>query len=106
MLLLWEHEPASVGELGERLHLDTATMTPLLKRVQRAGLVSPPRDPPDERRVPLGLTSQGRALRAQALDVPLALSGPFAIVPASLATLRGAVPEMDRKHRRTGDYAG
>src|SRR3546814_5008115 len=71
MLLLWEHEPASVGELGERLHLDTATMTPLLKHMERAGLVSRTRDPQDERRVLIGLTSKGRALREQALDVPL-----------------------------------
>ncbi len=102
MLLLWEHEPASVGELGERLHLDTATMTPLLKRMERAGLVSRTRDPQDERRVLIGLTSKGRALREQALDVPLTLSNQFDIDPASLDDLRGAVQEMVRTLSRKG----
>src|SRR3546814_7138326 len=102
MLLLWEHEPASVGELGERLHLDTATMTPLLKRMERAGLVSRTREPQDERRVLIGLTSTGRALREQALDVPLTLSGPFDIDPASLDDMRGAVQEMVRTLSRKG----
>src|SRR3546814_17354504 len=102
MLLLWEHEPASVGELGERLHLDTATMTPLLKRMERAGLVSRTRDPHDERRVLIGLTSKGRALREQALDVPLTLYGQFDIEPTSLADLRCGVPGTVRTLSRTG----
>src|SRR3546814_17764786 len=54
MLLLWEHEPASVGELGERLPLDTATLTPLLQRMDGAGLFSRPPQPSHERRAPLG----------------------------------------------------
>jgi DNA-binding MarR family transcriptional regulator len=70
MLVLWEEEPQTVGSLGARLYLDSGTLTPLLKRMEQAGLVSRTRDAGDERRVLIGLTERGRALRADALHVP------------------------------------
>lgn len=70
MLVLWEEEPQTVGALGARLYLDSGTLTPLLKRMEQAGLVSRTRDAGDERRVLIGLTERGRALRAEALHVP------------------------------------
>ncbi|MBN9268669.1 MAG: MarR family transcriptional regulator, partial [Mesorhizobium sp.] len=51
MLALWERAPSTVGELGEALGLDSATLTPLLKRMEAGGLVTRRRDPEDERRV-------------------------------------------------------
>ena len=66
MLVLWEQDGPTVSELGERLNLDSGTLTPLLKRLEAAGLVQRQRDPQDERRVRIALTSAGQALRAQA----------------------------------------
>lgn len=70
MLVLWEKEPQTVGGLGRRLHLDSGTLTPLLKRMEKADLVSRTRDAQDERRVNIGLTDKGAALRMRALKVP------------------------------------
>lgn len=74
MLVLWEQHPQSVGALGQRLYLDSGTLTPLLKRMETAGLVRRYRDPDDERRVMIALTDDGRALRDRALHVPHTLS--------------------------------
>lgn len=70
MLVLWEDTPQTVGALGARLYLDSGTLTPLLKRMEAAGHVTRSRDPGDERRVMIGLTEAGRALRERALHVP------------------------------------
>jgi MarR family transcriptional regulator, organic hydroperoxide resistance regulator len=75
MLVLWEQEPQTVGALGARLHLDSGTLTPLLKRMEAAGHVTRTRDPADERRVIIGLSPQGRALREAALHVPATIAG-------------------------------
>lgn len=73
MLVLWEQEGRTVSELGERLFLDSGTLTPLLKRLEAAGLVARRRDRQDERRVRVTLTPSGRALRADAERVPACL---------------------------------
>lgn len=70
MLALWEAEPVTVGRLGERLRLDSGTLSPLLKRLEAAGLVTRTRSADDERSVVIGLTEAGRALRFEARDVP------------------------------------
>lgn len=74
MLALWEADGASVGELGQRLSLDSGTLTPLLKRLEASGLVDRLRDRQDERRVRVQLTAGGRALRTQAQQVPRAVA--------------------------------
>ena len=70
MLVLWEEDEASVGRLCARLHLDSGTLTPLLKKLEEAGRVRRRRSPEDERVVLVSLTEQGRALRTGALAVP------------------------------------
>ena len=78
MLVLWEGDGLTVSQLGDRLGLDSGTLTPLLKRLQAAGRVQRLRDVADERRVLLRLTAEGRALRDRAAAVPaqvLAASG-------------------------------
>jgi DNA-binding MarR family transcriptional regulator len=70
MLVLWEATPCTVSALGERLLLDSGTLTPLLKRLETAGLVRRTRDVADERRVLVSLTDDGLALRARADGVP------------------------------------
>jgi DNA-binding MarR family transcriptional regulator len=71
LLALWgDDEPLSVGELGSRLRLDSGTLTPVLKRLEQAGLVSRRRDSDDERRVLVALTNAGEDLQDQVSDVP------------------------------------
>ena len=70
MLVLWEQDGLTVSELGERLYLDSGTLTPLLKRMETAGLVSRIRAVQDERRVHITLTAAGRALKVKAAKIP------------------------------------
>jgi DNA-binding MarR family transcriptional regulator len=70
MLVLWERDGLTVGELGERVFLDSPTLTPLLKRLQSAGLVDRTRSAADERQVVVTLTDAGRALRARSAHLP------------------------------------
>lgn len=79
MLVLWERGTSSVpslavGELGDRLQLDSGTLTPLLKRMQQQGLIERHRNPDDERQVRISLTPAGQALRQQAVAVPQRLA--------------------------------
>ena len=73
MLVLWERDGLMVSELGERLSLDSGTLTPLLKRLEANGLVARIRDVADERRVHINLTTAGRRLKARAASVPACL---------------------------------
>ena len=73
MLVLWEHDGPAVSELGARLHLDSGTLTPLLKRLEAAGWLSRERDPTDERRVRVRLSDAGHALKVRARAVPIGL---------------------------------
>jgi MarR family transcriptional regulator, organic hydroperoxide resistance regulator len=74
MLVLWERSSANVGELSAALHLDSGTLTPLLKRLEANGLVRRERSAEDERRVEVSLTREGEALKKRALEVPGALA--------------------------------
>ncbi len=70
MMVLWEADDLTVKQLGERLFLDSGTLTPLLKRLETMGLVNRARDPKDERQVRLKLTEKGKTLRRDAQAVP------------------------------------
>jgi DNA-binding MarR family transcriptional regulator len=70
MLVLWENDGVTVSELGERLYLDSGTLTPLLKRLEAADLVTRLRDVQDERRVLIRLTAAGRKLKTRAARIP------------------------------------
>jgi MarR family transcriptional regulator, organic hydroperoxide resistance regulator len=74
MLALWQQGGLAVSQLGEKLALDSGTLTPLLKRLEAAGLVRRLRDAADERRVLLQLTPAGRALKLRAQKVPRAVA--------------------------------
>lgn len=74
LLVLWERDGLSVGELGERLFLDSGTLTPLLKRMESSGWLSRARAADDERRVLVHLTPEGRALKRHAASVPRELA--------------------------------
>jgi DNA-binding MarR family transcriptional regulator len=70
MLVLWEREGLTVSEIGDRLFLDSGTLTPLLKRLEAASLITRSRDSADERRVLIELTAEGRKLKARASKIP------------------------------------
>jgi DNA-binding MarR family transcriptional regulator len=70
MLVLWEQDGLTVSALGERLFLDSGTLTPLLKRMEQSGLVSRQRSVEDERRVEVRLTPEGRKLKTRAASIP------------------------------------
>ncbi len=98
LLVLWETDALGVGELGARLYLDSGTLTPLLKRLEAAALVSRTRVVGDERRVLVTLTAAGRALRRRAEGVPMqiACASGYALtelseLTAQLQTLRANV---------------
>ena len=73
LLALWEHDDVTVSALGDRLALDSGTLTPLLKRMETSGWVTRERDAADERRVRVRLTPAGRALRERAQHIPSSL---------------------------------
>jgi len=70
LLVLWEEDGVPVKRLGERLMLDSATLTPLLKRLEQRGVIERRRDQDDERVVRIHLTDEGRALRVRARRIP------------------------------------
>jgi len=88
MMVLWEQDRLSVSEIGERLFLDSATLTPLLKRLEGMDLVLRQRSRPDERHVEVTLTESGRALRQQAEKVPEAVLCASQCSPEELVQLR------------------
>jgi MarR family transcriptional regulator, organic hydroperoxide resistance regulator len=71
MLLLWEHGELSIKQLGDRLRLDSGTLSPLVKRLEAAGLVVRRRDPADERSVTAYLTEAGLAMRAEVYELSM-----------------------------------
>jgi len=73
LLTLWAEDGQSVGGIGERLMLESSTLTPLLKRLEAAGLIRRTRNPEDERQVQVRLTPRGRRLREKAQKVPKAI---------------------------------
>ena len=87
MLVLWERDGLTVSELGERLFLDSGTLTPLLKRLEAAGLLVRLRDVQDERRVRITLTGQGRALRDGAQPIPHCVLARTQCTPADIGAL-------------------
>ena len=94
MLALWEEDGQSVGQLGERLRLDSGTLTPLLKRLEAQGLVARLRAVEDERRVHVTLTAAGRKLRTRAQKVPGCLLEASQCSPAELRQITRQVQQL------------
>ena len=74
LMVLWEHRSVNVGQLGATLLLDAGTLTPLLKRMEQAGLVTRARSAEDERVTIVTITKKGEALKEKCKDIPLAMS--------------------------------
>ena len=97
MLVLWQGDGITVSQLGERLTLDSGTLTPLLKRLAMLGLLQRQRDPQDERRVLLHLTARGLALKAQARAVPQAIACATACDLQQISTLAVQLTALRRQ---------
>lgn len=87
MMVLWEQEQIGAKELGERLYLDSGTLTPVLKSMEAKGLVTRRRSAEDERVLMLTLTDKGRALKEKAVNIPQQISGCLDISPEDAASL-------------------
>lgn len=94
MLVLWERDGLAVGEIGDRLALDSGTLSPLLRRLEAAGLVLRERGAHDERRVTVHLTGAGRELEQRAADVPAALAGMLADDTADYEQAKNALTAL------------
>jgi len=79
MIVLWDRETCSVKDIGRTLHLDSGTLSPLLKRLEGTGFIKRQRRTRDERVVDISLTEEGRALRERAADVPMKVSCRYGI---------------------------
>jgi DNA-binding MarR family transcriptional regulator len=94
MTALWREDDQTVGALGEQLSLDYSTLTPLLKRLERLGMVSRRRDPQDERQVRVRLTAQGEALRRKASSLPSCIQEASGLSEADLKRLQGDIVRL------------
>ena len=102
MLALWGQSPLAVKELIEMLQLDGPTLSPLLKRLEAAGLVTRTRDPDDERQLRIDLTQQGRALREDALNVPPSVVAKLSMSLGDLEELHKGLTTLNEAARRAG----
>ena len=94
MLALWQHQPVSVKELSRMLLLDPGTLSPLLKRLEAAGLLRRARDPQDERVLAVTLTAKGQALRAEAELIPGAIMAKLGMPLSQLRALHQTLTDV------------
>lgn len=99
MLLLWERDARSVNELGQPLQLDSGTLTPLLKRMEKAGFITRGRDEKDERITRIHLTELGAGLRDQAQKIPEAMLCASGLQLDGLIALREQVKALGNSLR-------
>jgi MarR family transcriptional regulator, organic hydroperoxide resistance regulator len=97
MLVLWAEDGLGVAQTGERLGLDSATLTPLLKRLEAAGLLQRQRDAGDERRLRLLLTPAGRALRERAAAIPSGIAAATGCAPIEIGPLTQRLHALRRR---------
>jgi DNA-binding MarR family transcriptional regulator len=97
MLVLWEEDDLTVSGIGERLFLDSGTLTPLLKRLEAAGLVGRHREPADERCVRIRLSAAGRKLKAKAGQIPGCVLSASGLSRAELVSLTRDLNALRRK---------
>src|SRR5882757_8927521 len=104
MLVLWERDGVPVKDIGERLYLDSGTLTPLLKRLEISGLVKRTRSTEDERQVLIALTPQGQALREAARAVPQSILAASACSIGELSSMKNEIVALrDRLNAVLGE---
>jgi MarR family transcriptional regulator, organic hydroperoxide resistance regulator len=94
MLALWQHGPLAIKDLSRLLQLDPGTLSPLVKRLEQAGLVRRDRDPRDERALAIALTDEGRALREQAEQIPAGIVAHLGMPLDELLSLHDALTRV------------
>ncbi|MCA1494263.1 MarR family winged helix-turn-helix transcriptional regulator [Sinorhizobium alkalisoli] len=94
MVVLWEKDDQTVGSLGEKLFLESSTLTPMLKRLEAMGYISRVRDRTDERQVRVRLTEAGRALREKASSVPNGIVDATGMEPAEMTRLKREIAAL------------
>ena len=94
MLALWEESPLTVAELGRRLSLEPATLSPLLKRLEASGMVTRDRDPRDVRALAVSLTARGRRTRSRAERIPPAILDRLDMSLDELEELRDGLTQL------------
>ena len=94
MVALWEQDDQTVGALGEKMFLESSTLTPLIKRLESLRLLARARDPLDERQVRVRLTAQGKALREGALEVPPCILDASGLKPEDLRRLTSEISSL------------
>jgi DNA-binding MarR family transcriptional regulator len=97
MAVLWEKDDRPVGEIGEKLLLESSTLTPLLKRLEAAGMVRRTRDRDDERVVRIQLTPEGAALKQKALGIPAAIGCSTSLSVPEVVKLTGEIKALRKK---------
>jgi DNA-binding MarR family transcriptional regulator len=102
MLALWGDSPLAVGEIGALLQLDSPTLSPLLKRLEAAGLITRRRSSDDERQVKIELTDKGRDLRSEAVKIPPAIMAQLGLELSELESLHAALLRVIAAARRSG----
>ena len=104
MMVLWEFGEMTEGELGKKIHLDSGTLAPLLKRLEKAGYINRVRPENNENKLFLSLTAEGKSLKEKAIDVPSRMHGCIPLSEDELYLLRDllnrALTGMNEKHRR------
>ncbi|MBO7745100.1 MarR family transcriptional regulator [Paenibacillus sp. MWE-103] len=97
LLALWEHETMSVKEISEQLVLDSGTLTPMLKRMEAAGLIRRERSKEDERVLHIRITDKGISLKEQSTCVPMSLLEASGMTEAEIGVLNGAIRKLLHK---------
>ena len=101
MMALWEHGGMTEGELGRIVHLDSGTLAPLLKRLEKQGYITRTRPDGNERKLYLSLTDEGEALKERAIRVPVEMQGCIDLPEEELSELKRlldkALARMDQK---------
>lgn len=97
MMVLWEQEAQTVNQLGEKLKLDSGTLTPLLKRMELKAFISRDRSTVDERIVNISLTEKGKALKEKASCIPTQLMESMQVSMEDLTTLKNIITKILKK---------
>lgn len=99
LMVLWKEKQQTVGQLGEKVFLDSGTLTPLLKRMEQKGIVVRTRGPEDERVVKLSLTEKGIGLREQAKGIPQELMKAMSVTEEELIALKNSIMHILNKQK-------
>lgn len=99
MMVLWEHDSQTVNQLGGKLHLDSGTLTPLLKRLETKSLLTRTRSTTDERIVNITLTKKGKELQTQAATIPQQLMQAMNLEIADLEELKRIITKISNKNK-------